>query len=447
MPKTQYARHGECSLAYQVAGEGPVDLLFVPGLISHVEHMWEEPSLVRFFGRLSGVGRLILMDRRGTGLSDPTPPTSGLDEEIGDLDAVLDAIGSEKVALFGYTTGGPLCVKYAVERADRVSHLLLYACVARTLSAPGYDFTHDEQERAAQFEQILASWGDGTMAARVAPSAADDPRLVSWFARLERLSASPGTLRTIIEAMGGVDVRDLLPRVTVPTLIAHRRGDELIDVRHSQYMAEHIPAARYVELDGTDSLPSIGDTESLLGEIEEFLTGERSARAAQRALRTILFTDIVDATTQASQLGDARWRDLLASHDATVRRQLERYDGHEVKTTGDGFLATFAGPPSAAVRCARAIVEDVEELGVRIRVGLHAGECELIGDDVGGMAVHIAARVCGISGDGEILVSGTVWGTVVGSGLRFEHRGLHDLKGVPESWPIFSLVRAEVSAR
>lgn len=438
-PPTRYARNGDVSIAYSVSGDGPIDVLFSSGLISHVEHLWEEPGVRRFLERLGSFGRLILVDRRGSGLSDRTQPGGALDDELGDLDAVLDAVGSERVALIGYTSGGPLTMTYAAERPDRVSHLVLYAAIARTTSGPGYEFAHSAEERFEAFERQLAAWGSGALIELAAPSRADDPALREWFARLERLSASPGAMRTNVANAAQVDVRHVLPRITVPTLVLHRTGDQLIDPGHSRYVAAHVPGARLVEMPGDDQLISAGDADTLLEEIEEFLTGGRAAGARQRALRTVLFTDVVDATAQASALGDAAWRGRLASHDAVIRRLVGVHDGVTIKTTGDGILATFAGPPSGAVRCAAAIARDVEALGIGVRVGLHTGECELVENDVAGMAVHIAARVCAQAQAGEVLVSGTVFGTVVGSGLVFEHRGERALKGVPERWPLFAL--------
>jgi class 3 adenylate cyclase len=273
----------------------------------------------------------------------------------------------------------------------------------------------------------------------LAPSASDDPHVREWFSRLERTSVSPGTMALLSAALGEQDARDLLPQIGVPTLILHRTDDQLIDVRHSRYMAGRIPGARYVELPGRDHLMSIGDSEAIHGEIVEFLTGAPRTSASDRRLLTVLFTDIVGGTARAAQVGDARWRSLLASHDAEVRTQLVRFGGREVKTTGDGFLAVFDGPPSPAVRCGRAVVQATGALGVDVRVGLHTGECELLGDDVAGMAVNIAARVCAMAAGREVLASGTTYGTVVGSGLPFEHVGSHELRGVPGEWPIFRL--------
>lgn len=439
-PRTQYARNGDVSLAYQVVGDGPVDLLLSFGFATHVELIWEEPGMARFLTRLARVGRLILYDRRGTGLSDPIPEQD-VHVHAQDIGAVLDAAGSTRAALVAYTNGGPPCIAFAHAQPERVSHLVLYGTFATNIHSPLAPWAYTDEERAATFEAQLVGWGEGRLVDRVAPNAADDPRLRAWFARLERQSASPGTVRAVIMS-GTTDVTGLLGEVAVPTLILHRTDDALMDVRHARLMAAHIPGARLVELPGSDSLPSVGDSLRLMAEIVEFVSGSPIAGLGERALRTVLFTDIVDATRQAARMGDARWRDVLAAHDATVDRLLERYSGWRVKGTGDGVLATFAGLPSDAVQCAAELVAELEGIGLDVRVGLHTGECELIGEDVGGMAVHICARVMALAGAGEVLVSGTTYGTAVGAGLDFQYRGERQLKGVPGPWPVFALRRS-----
>jgi class 3 adenylate cyclase len=298
------------------------------------------------------------------------------------------------------------------------------------------------EQREELTARNTATWGelDSELLAQLAPSMNGDPGLIAWFARTQRLSASPREARTIASATADLDVRELLPSIRVPTLVMHRPAELVWDVRHSQFLAEHIPGARYVELEGVDSFPFLGDSEAIVEEIAEFLTGGRTGTAPARELLTVMFTDIVDATPLAARLGDGRWRDLLAQHDAIVRAELERHAGREVKTVGDGFLATFAGPPSRALRCALAVVAAMHELELEIRVGIHTGECELIGEDVAGMAVHIASRLAGLAAPGEVLISGTVFGTVVGGPFSFEDRGLRELKGVPGPWPLWALV-------
>jgi pimeloyl-ACP methyl ester carboxylesterase/class 3 adenylate cyclase len=441
VPTTRYARSGDASIAYQVTGEGPLDLLFLPGWISQIEHLWEAPAMRRFLERLSVFNRVILFDRRGTGLSDRLLEGQTIEQDAEDALAVLDAAGSERSALFAYGLGGAVGVQLAAEHPQRVGALIMYSAVAKTSWAPDYDWALRREERAALIESNVGSWGelDNSALATLAPSAADDPALVGWFARMQRLAASPMEARAMFGAIADLDVRERLPEIRVPTLVMHRADDVAWDVRHSRYTAERVAGARYVELPGVDSLPFVGDVDAIIEQIEEFLTGGRRRGELSRALLTVMFTDIVDATSHAARLGDSRWRDMLAQHDEGVRVELARFGGREVKTVGDGFLTVFDGPPSRALRCAMAITKAARALGIEVRVGMHTGECELIGDDVGGMAVHIASRVSDLGGAGEVMVSGTVYGTVVGGPFRFEDRGPHELKGVPGRWPVFAL--------
>ncbi len=441
IPTTRYARSGEVSIAYQVTGEGALDLLFLPGWISQIEELWNAPAVRRFLERLAVFNRLILFDRRGTGLSDRLTGEQTLEQDTEDALAVLDAAGSERAALFTYALGGPVGARLAAEHPKRVGALIMYASIARTSWDSDYQWAPTREERREFTERNFQRWGelDSPMLQTLAPSMGEDRALAQWFARVQRLSTSPAEARAMSEAVAHVDVRSCLPRIGVPTLVMHRCGDEAWDIRHSRYLAEHIAGARYVELDGVDSFPFVGDSDAIVEEIEEFLTGDRSRGELARALLTVMFTDIVGATAHAAELGDSRWRDLLAQHDTHVREQLARFGGREVKTVGDGFLATFEGPPSRALRCALAIDSAARQLNVEIRIGVHTGECELIGDDVGGMAVHIASRVGGLAAANEVLVSGTVFGTVVGGPFSFEDRGHHELKGVPGRWPLFAL--------
>ncbi len=441
VPTTRYTDSDGASIAYQVAGDGPLDILFLPGWISQIEQLWEAPVLRRFLERLTEFSRVVLFDRRGTGLSERILENYTLEQEAQDAITVLDAVGSERTALFTYAAGGLVGATLAAQHPQRVGALIMYASMARTSWAPDYEWALTSQEREAAAANNTGTWGelDNALSSQLAPSSVGDPSLAAWFARTQRLAASPREARTIAKATASLDVRGLLPEIRVPTLVMHRPKEKVWDVRHSQYLAEHIAGARYVELDGEDSFPFLGDSDAVIEEIEEFLTGERHGGEQARALLTVMFTDIVDATARAASLGDGPWRDLLARHDQVVRKELERFDGREVKTVGDGFLATFAGPPSRALRCALAITSAARELGVELRVGMHTGECELIGDDVGGMAVHIASRVSALAGPGEVLVSGTVYGTVVGGPFTFNERGFHELKGVPDRWPLFAL--------
>jgi class 3 adenylate cyclase/pimeloyl-ACP methyl ester carboxylesterase len=441
VPTTRYVRSGEASIAYQVIGDGPLDVLFLPGWISQVEQLWEAPANRRFLERLATFCRLILFDSRGTGLSERVLEAYTLEQEAEDALAVLDAAGSERTAVFTYSVGGLVGAMLAAEQPQRIGALIMYASVSRTSWAPDYHWAMKSEEREALIDSNMAVWGEvnGPAMSVFAPSMAEDPALAAWFARLQRLAASPTEARIIARALVDLDVRPSLAQIRVPTLVMHRPGELVWDVRHSRYLAENIPGARYVELAGIDSFPFVGDSEAIVEEIEEFLTGARGGGELQRALLTVMFTDIVDATARAAEIGDGRWRDLLAHHDEQVREELARYGGKEVKTVGDGFLATFDGPPSRALRSALAITSEARALGIEVRIGIHTGECELIGDDVGGMAVHIAARVNGLAGPGEVLVSGTVFGTVVGGPFTFEDRGFHELKGVPGRWPLFAL--------
>jgi class 3 adenylate cyclase len=434
---TRYACNGDVNLAYQVHGEGALDLLLVISFISHVEHIWENPGFARFLTRLMQFSRLIVWDRRGSGLSDDGP--LGAEHEVGDINAVLDAAGSERPAVLGYNAGGPLAALHAARFPERVGALVLYGCLLHTVRDDEMPWVESDDERDRRLAGIIERWGEGTNLEVLAPTAADDLQMREWLARLERLAASPGQARRLVTAARQTDVRPALPSITAPTLVLHRTDEVFVDVRHGREYARRIAGAQIVELPGVDSLPSAGDTDALLGEIEEFLTGGRRGGEQERALLTVLFTDIVGSTARAATLGDKRWRDLLAAHDTEVRRTLAAFDGDVIQRIGDGFLAVFDGAPSRAVRCARALRDVVAEHGVALRVGLHTGECEIIGDDVGGMAVHIAARVGSLAEAGEILVSGTTYGTVFGAGLDFDYRGEQILKGVPGRWPIFSL--------
>jgi class 3 adenylate cyclase/alpha-beta hydrolase superfamily lysophospholipase len=435
--ETRYASSGDVNIAYQARGESSLDLLFVPGFISHVEHLWEEPGLGRYLERLASFARLIVYDRRGTGLSDRLGRAATLEEEISDIETVMNAVDSERAVLLAYTVGGQIASVFAATRPERTAALVLYATIARATATDDYGWAHSEEQRAERMTEMAKNWGQGSLLDTIAPSAAGDARLRAWMGRMERMSISPGSLRQMTDAVGQTDVRDILEEIRVPTLILHRADDQLIDPGHSRYLAEHIPGAKYVELPGRDNYPGI-DPDSIADEIEEFLTGGRRVAEPERALLTVMFTDIVDSTVRASELGDQRWRDLLSSHDSIVRKELQRFSGHEVKTIGDGFLAVFDGAPTRAVRCAHAIARATQEIGVDVRAGLHTGECELMGDDVGGMAVHIGARISALAGRGEVFASSTLRDAVLGSPLEFVDRGTHSLKGVPGEWRVFA---------
>ena len=440
-PETRYARSGDVSIAYQVVGDGPLDLIFVSGWVSHLDAFWGEPSFARFLRRLASFSRLILFDKRGTGLSDRVPvaelPT--LEERIDDVRAVLDAVGVERAALLGHSEGGPMCLLYAATFPERTAALVLIGTYARRLVADDYPFGATPEQYEAFLDEIETGWGGPVGLAVRAPSMEHDDRFRAWWSEYLRSSASPGAALALTRMNGEIDVRAVLGTIGVPTLVVHRSGDRSLPVEGARYLAERIRGARLVELPGVDHLPFVGDQNAILDEIEEFLTGVRRGTEIDRVLATVLFTDIVGSTERAIQLGDREWRDLLESHHLLVRRELERWRGTEVATAGDGFFATFDGP-ARAIHCACAIRDSVRSLGLEIRAGLHTGECEIHGTTVAGVAVHIGARVSGLAGLGEVLVSSTVRDLVAGSGIEFEARGEHELKGVPEQWRLYSVV-------
>ncbi len=439
-PKTSYARNGDVNIAYQVVGEGSLDLVVVPGFISHLDLLWTFPELGAFVRRLASFSRLILFDKRGTGLSDPVPGVPTLEERMEDLHAVLDAAGSEQTALLGVSEGGPMSILFAATYPERTSAMVLYGSTPDfsydgMLSEPRRLF-YDEMWR--KWESMVEHWGEGEMVDLFVPSLAADEGMRRSLGLYERASASPAMLASLTAALDDIDVTGVLPVIGVPTLVLHRVGDPVILVEGSRYMAERIPGARCVELAGDDHIPWLGDADALLDEIEQFLTGARQSREPDRVLASVLFTDIVGSTQRASELGDRRWRELLESHDEGVRRQVEMHGGRVVKSLGDGYLATFDGP-ARAIRCGGAVIGDADSLGIKVRAGVHTGECELLGEDVGGMAVHIGARVAAEAGPDEVLVSSAVRDLVVGSGIEFDDRGTHELKGVPGSWNLLAV--------
>jgi class 3 adenylate cyclase len=437
-PETRYASATGGSIAYQVVGEGPLDLVVVPGWLSHVELLWRDPGWKRFVGELASFSRVILFDHRGTGLSDPVggPPT--LELRADDLHAVLDAAGSERTALFGLSMGGPMSVMFAATYPERTIALALYGTYANgSLEDDGTPERGRWIELMSEVRDSIDHWGEGRTADWGAPSLSHSAMLRRAVGALERAGMSPTMARLTWEAgISECDVSAILGSVRVPTLVLHRR-EERIPVEFGRYLAEQIPGARLVELEGVDHFPSVGDVESITGEVEEFLTGARHEHEPERVLATVLFTDIVDSTRRAAELGDRAWRELLERHDEIAHAEIARFRGREIKSTGDGFLATFDGP-ARAVRCATALAEHVRELGIEIRAGAHAGECERRGEDIGGIAVHIGARIGALAGAGEVLVSSTVKDLVSGSGIAFEDRGTHALRGVPDEWRLFA---------
>ena len=417
---------------------GGADLVYVPTFLGAIEHYWEYPPIASFFHRLAECGRLVMFDRRGTGMSDaPLETRYSLEDQIDDVLAVMDAAGVERAGLFAQLEGSAMAILFAGTYPERVSSLALYCPFPRATRGDGYPYGLTPEERVEQVvDPGLAAWGEGIRGMPIAPSLADDPAYLEWFGKLERLTAAPGLARRLSLVINDTDVRAILPQVRVPTLVMSRPGAGFYDPGHARYAAERIPGARLLELPGEDIFVAGGAVDPLVNELEEFFTGTRKQRPPDRVLATVMFTDIVSSTERAADLGDSRWRQLLDRHNELVRRQLRHHQGREVKTIGDGFLAIFDGP-ARGVRCATDIAEEVRRLGIEIRAGLHTGECEIVGDDVAGMAVNIGARVSSLAGAGEVLVSGTVKDLVVGSGLEFADRGEHELKGVPGAWRLY----------
>jgi class 3 adenylate cyclase len=438
-PETKYARSGEIHIAYQVFGEGDVDLVLVPGFVTHVELLWEHEPTARFLEGLATFARVINFDRRGSGLSDPVADAPTLEQRMDDVRAVMDAAGSERAALVGISEGVPMSILFAATYPERVQALVCSGGMARSTYAKDYPWgTPALALVESAVELVLPNWGNGSMIEVSSPSQADNPESRAFYGRLERSTASPGMLTALSQMFLDLDVREVVPSVHAPALILHRSRDRLVNVRHGRWLAEHMPNARMIEFEGDDHTFWYQGAEEWLGEVQEFLTGTRAVAVADRVLATVLFTDIVDSTRTAANLGDQRWREVLERHQGAVREALGRFGGREVKSTGDGFLATFDGP-ARAIHCARAILQSSEPLGIGVRAGLHTGECEVMGEDIGGIAVHIAARVSAHAGAGELVVSRTVRDLVAGSGIEFSDRGAHALKGVPDSWQLFAV--------
>jgi pimeloyl-ACP methyl ester carboxylesterase len=446
-PNTSYARNGDINIAYQVVGDGPIDIVMTPGYISHLDLWWTIPETTAFLRRLASFSRLIIYDKRGTGLSDPSPAVPALEERMEDLHAVLNAVGSERAALFGISEGGPMSVLFAATYPDRASALILYGSFAKL--TPNRDYFPELQpvfdDIRVKLDDVVAHWGEGKSIDVFAPNYADDPAQRRLWGFYERAAASPGMVRSLLDALVKIDVRHVLSAIRIPTLIMHRADDMAPPADASRYMAERIPNARYVELEGIDDVPWLGDGDALIDEIEEFLVGAKRTAEPERALATVLFTDIANSTMHASEIGDRRWREVLDQHDTITRRHLASFGGREVKHLGDGFLLSFDGP-ARAIRCARAIADDVTTVGIELRAGVHTGECEMRGSDIGGMAVHIGARVAAKAKPNEVLVSAAVRDLVVGSGIEFADRGVHDLKGVPGDWQLLAVGQEEIAA-
>ncbi len=444
-PETRYARSGDVSIAFQVVGNGPFDLVFAPGFVSNVEYGWEEPTLEHFYRRLASFCRLIIFDKRGTGLSDRVSGVPDLETRMDDVRAIMDAVGSERAAVLGYSEGAAMAALFAATYPERTAALVLYGTFLTWDWLPVNRQSYHQPSWEQRLAEVERRWGTPDYCDELlrndAPSKANDEDFRRWYATRLRLGASPAAAVTLTKMAMETDARPILPSIHVPTLIVHRVGDRL-GVRGARFAAEQIPGALYVELPGEDHLPWVGDSESVTGEIERFLTGIWSGGGweepePERVLATVLFTDIVGSSTRAASLGDRAWRELLERHHGIVRRQLGRFRGREMDAAGDGFFASFDGP-ARAIRCAHAIVGAVGELGLEVRTGLHTGECELVDRKVAGIAVHTGARVASLARPGEVLVSSTVKDLVAGSGISFQERGVHELKGIPGEWRLFA---------
>ncbi len=440
LPVTRYAKGPEGNVAYQVVGDGPIDLVVVPGWFSHVDMLWGDPGWKTFIEELASFARVILYDKRGTGLSDPVDGVPTLESRTDDLRAVLDAAGSQRAALFGYSEGGPISILFAASYPERVRALILFGTYANgSQEDDGSPGRAKWRAFCDTIPPMIDHWGEGRTVDWATPSLSHSSLYRRAVGALERAAMSPKMARVTFEAvLTQIDVRDILGSVRVPTLVLHRK-DEVIPIEFARDIAARMPTARLVELEGVDHWPGVGDVRSITGEVEEFLAGHRHEHSLDRVLATVLFTDIVDSTRRAAELGDRRWRELLERHDDLTREQIGHFQGRDVKHTGDGFLATFDGP-TRAVRCAMTLAERMPDLGIDVRSGLHTGECELRGDEIGGIAVHIGARIAALAQAREVLVSSTVKDLVNGSGIEFRDRGTHALKGVPGQWKVFAPV-------
>jgi pimeloyl-ACP methyl ester carboxylesterase/DNA-binding winged helix-turn-helix (wHTH) protein len=439
-PETMYARSGEVNIAYQVVGDAPLDLVFVMGWVSHMEYFWREPSFARFLMRLASFSRLILFDKRGTGLSDRVPinklPT--LEQRMDDVRAVMDAVGSERAALCGVSEGGPMCSLFAATYPEKTLALVMVGTYAKRIRDAEYPWAPTTEERGHFFEEIRKHWGGPVGLEERAPTVAHDPRFREWWATYLRMGASPGAALALTQMNAEIDVRQVLRSVHVPTLVIHRTDDQCLKVEEGRYVARSIPGARYVELPGRDHLPFVGDQDAILDEVEEFLTGARHAYEPDRVLATVLFTRIVDSKERAARVGTGRWQGLVQGLRAYVRKEIEWFRGREIDMVGDRPLAIFDGP-ARAVRCAYAIVEYASRLGVEMRAGLHTGECDMVDGKVSGVAPEIGVRVANKAAAGEVLVSNTVKDLVAGSGIRFVDRGAHTLGRVLGEWRLFGV--------
>jgi pimeloyl-ACP methyl ester carboxylesterase len=438
VPETRYAKSGDVHVAYQTVGNGPIDLVLVPGWVSNIEIFWEEPALVRFLQRLSSFSRLILFDKRGTGLSDRVCYTPTLEERMEDVRAVMDAVQSERASLVGYSEGGPMCSLFAATYPERTSSLIMIGSYARRTRTLDYPWGISLERFEAFLKQIETKWGEAVGLESRAPSLAQDPIFKRWWARFLRLSASPATAIALTRMNSEIDIRKVLPTIRVPTLIIHAERESVTNVEEGRYLSENIPQARFETVPSEDHLPWVGCPELILDKIEAFVTGSISKPNISRALYTVMFTDIVTSTELVSQVGDRHWQTILKAHNKAVRHELSVYGGREIDTAGDGFFTAFDGP-ARAIHCALAIRKALQEIKLPVRIAIHIGECEVIDEKLAGIAVHIAARILAEAPPDHILVSQTVKDLVAGSGIKFNDIGMHTLKGVPEKWRLYQV--------
>jgi class 3 adenylate cyclase/pimeloyl-ACP methyl ester carboxylesterase len=441
VPRTRYAKSGDLAIAFQVLGEGPQSLVVVPPGLALMDLAWEEPALATFWRRLSTFAKVIVLDKRGTGLSDRVQGVPTLEDRMDDVRAVMDAAGVDRAALLGGSEAGPITALFAATYPERVSALILVNAMVKWTATDDFPWAYSSEQVKQQTDYVEESWGSGLSGESwFAPSLAGDERARLWVGKVERLTGTPTAMLTLLAMNALIDVRPVLELISVPTLVIQRPADRVVDVHNGRHYAEHIEGSKYVELPGDDHWWWVGDADAIIEEIDEFMTGQRHAADVDRVLKTLLFTDIVASTERASQMGDRAWRNLLDLHDGMVRRQLTRFEGTEVNTTGDGFVACFDGP-ARAIRCAQAIVADASELGIHVRAGIHTGECERRGEDLAGIAVHVAARVAALAGPGEVLVTSTVRDLVAGSRIEFDPRGAHSLKGLSDRWILLAARR------
>jgi pimeloyl-ACP methyl ester carboxylesterase len=432
-----YAVNDGVHVAYTVVGDGPIDVVYTSGIWSNLDVMWEEPRWAHFLDRLASFSRLIVFDMRGVGLSDRGSEPPFLESQMNDMSAVMAAAGSESAVIFGGARGGAMSMLFAATYPERTKALVLYAGVAKTVRSADFPYGKSEQDQRAFFDRFVAEMGTGQNLDLQGPSGADDPRFVRWWARFERLVATPSAYRELAAIFLDLDVRAVLPSIQAPTLVLQRVGDRITPVEQARYLAATIPTARLVEFPGDDHIPFLGDGDAVIDEVEEFVTGTRPAPDVDRVLATVLFTDIVGSTERQVAMGDRAWKDVVLAHHGLVRGALTRWRGVENDTAGDGFYATFDGP-ARAVRCALEVADHVRDLGIEIRAGVHTGECEVVDGKYGGIAVATGARIAGLAGPSQVLVSQTVKDLVAGSGLVFEDHGEHSLKGVPQRWHLFA---------